>query len=173
MQMQEIIKLASFYLGLDENDGTIKAQLLKCANLIVNEICADYCPLARETAVRTGTGKVEYTALCAERVLEVLAVKCGDRNVPFKSFPTHIKTEPGLDAAVRFAYLPGDCGEDDGAPIPDKIGARIAAYGAASEYCLVSGLFEEAVIWEKRYKDALAAAVRKRAEITIPARRWL
>jgi hypothetical protein len=173
MQMNEIIQLASFYLGLDEGDEKARAQLLKCANLTVNEICADHYPLTRETTVRSGTGKIEYSALAQERVLEVLSVKRGDENVRFRSFPGYIKTAPDFTAAVRFAYLPDEYGTDEAVPVPDKIGARVAAYGAAAEYCLVGGLFEEADLWEKRYRDSLAAALRKRGEITIPARRWL
>ncbi|MDR1093960.1 MAG: hypothetical protein LBL66_07415 [Clostridiales bacterium] len=173
MQLNEIIQLAAFYLGLDESDGKASAQLCKCANLAVNEICADHYPLTRETTVQSGTGKIAYSELAAERVLEVLSVKRGGENTRFRSFHGYIKTEPNITAAVRFAYLPGEYAPDEAVPIPDKIGARIVAYGAAAEYCLINGLFEEAVVWEKRYKDSLAANLRKRGEITVPARRWL
>jgi len=177
MKINEVIKLSAFYLGLDESDNKIRTQLLKCANLVINEICADHYPLVREAAANTGSGTVNYTtlapALSGERVLEVLSVRNGAVNVAFRSYPAHMKTAPGLNVTVRFSYVPGDYGENGDAPVPDKIGERITAYGAATEYCLINGLFEEAVIWEKRYRDSLAAVTRKRGEITVPARRWL
>lgn len=40
---------------------------------------------------------------------------------------------------------------------------RLFAYGIAAEYCLACGLFEEAAVWDKKYKDALTAAYRSPA----------
>ena len=171
MKMTDILNLASFYLGIDEGDGAARARLLKCANLAVNEICADYYPLVRETEVDNLNGKVPYRELSRHRVLEVLSVKKGCSKVPFSAFPTCVKFGPGR-ATVRYTCLPGDLDEGGSAAIPERIGARVVAYGAAAEYCLLAGLFEEAAIWDRRYRDSLRAAQAKKGEIRIPARRW-
>lgn len=50
--------------------------------------------------------------------------------------------------------------------IPEFYGitGRMLAYGVAAEYCIVEGM-AEAVTWDKRYKDALAAAKKKAARM--------
>lgn len=50
--------------------------------------------------------------------------------------------------------------------------ARALALGTCCEYALASGLYDEAVLWDKRYKDALAALCRARGG-TLKARRWV
>lgn len=42
-------------------------------------------------------------------------------------------------------------------PVFAGISERVLAYGVAAEYCITEGI-DEAVTWDKRYKDALAAA---------------
>ena len=50
--------------------------------------------------------------------------------------------------------------------------ARALALGTCCEYALSSGMYDEAVMWDKRYKDALAALCRTRGG-TLKGRRWV
>ena len=50
---------------------------------------------------------------------------------------------------------------------------RIYAYGIAREYYFQQTLFDEADIWEERFKNTLSIMARKRSETHIPKRRWL
>jgi hypothetical protein len=172
MKVKEIVDIASFYLGLDEDDAEARAALLRCANLVLNEIVCDYFPLRGETAAASVNGVVRFDAL-AERVLEIVSVESNGVRVKFKCFPGYLKAECSGTVKVNFSYVPEDRGENDDADVPEKIAPRLTAYGAAAEYCLLRGMFEEAVIWEKRFRDSLAAALKKQREIRIPARAWL
>lgn len=53
-----------------------------------------------------------------------------------------------------------------------RVSARVTALGVAAEYCFVCGLFEEAQLWDGRYKDSLKIALRKKGAMSVKARRW-
>ena len=53
-----------------------------------------------------------------------------------------------------------------------KISARVIAYGVASEYCFLEMLYDDATLWESRYKNALLVASRKKGEIQLKKRGW-
>ena len=53
-----------------------------------------------------------------------------------------------------------------------KISARILAYGVASEYCFLEMLYDDATLWENRYKNALLCAQRKKGELKLKKRGW-
>jgi hypothetical protein len=53
-----------------------------------------------------------------------------------------------------------------------KISARILAYGVASEYCFLEMLYDDATLWETRYKNALLNAQRKKGELKLKKRGW-
>lgn len=44
------------------------------------------------------------------------------------------------------------------------VSERVLAYGVAAEYCVTEGL-DEAVTWDARYKDGIAAAARPKTKI--------
>lgn len=53
-----------------------------------------------------------------------------------------------------------------------KISARVIAYGVASEYCFLEMLYDDATLWESRYKNALLVASRKKGELKLKKRGW-
>ena len=189
MNIKEVLSLTAFYLQMEDvlklpffkEDGgnTISGdteaektllQLLRCANLAINEIATDYFPLyTRETVDAVG-GTIMIADL-KRRLIDVRRITLNGRKVKFKSYPAVIRT---VNARVEaeYSYMPDELTLDGETPFGDKVGARVIAYGAAAEYCITSGLFEETVMWEKRFKDALFSAQRKQYEITVKPRVW-
>ena len=51
--------------------------------------------------------------------------------------------------------------------------ARILAYETAMEYSFVNSLFDDASIWESRYKNSLLVLSQKKHNLIMPKRRWL
>ena len=49
---------------------------------------------------------------------------------------------------------------------------RVYAYGVAREYYFNQTLFDDAEIWEERFKNSLQILTRKKSEIKMPKRRW-
>ncbi len=74
---------------------------------------------------------------------------------------------------VSYAFIPRDKEFfDDMDFAGTKASDRVFAYGAAAEFCLISGMYDDALMWERRYKDALLVATRKNTEVIMPRRRW-
>ena len=87
----------------------------------------------------------------------------------FLRFFNNVASEVGSD------YRRGDetktqYGFYDDPPEFCGITPRVLAYGVAAEYCITEGI-DEAVTWDKRYKDGIAAA--KRSPKSIKSRRFL
>ena len=177
MTMKEIVTLTAFYLQLEDvlngepSGGETQAKLLKCANLARGEIASDYFPLLTTERISSADGIIPPASL-EKRLIDVKRVMRNGIAAAFKVYPAAIKTVAG-EVEIEYSYLPGDAELNEDAGFSDKISARAIAYGAAAEYCLVAGLFEEAVIWEKRFKDSLLAAQSKKSEIRVKPREWI
>lgn len=145
--------------------------LLRCFNIVENELALDYLPLYAEEDVRTETGAVRYIELTYP-VVRVLRVTDEWGNaLPFKLFPEYLKTQPGL-IRLAYTYTPKEKTAEENSDYVLQASPRLFAYGMASEYCLACGLYEEGAAWDKKYKDALAAAYRSRPSRVMRSRRW-
>ena len=182
MTVNEVIILAATYLGLEDvvrgyvengtGDGQETKLFLDCFNLVENEIALDYMPLYAEEEINSLTGKVNYNAL--KRAV-VRIMKVTDTNGELKEytlFPDCIKTSPGK-MLVRYTYTPEAKYLGENSDFESSVSARLISYGVAAEYATIQGLYEEASIYDKKYKDALTAAYTVRPCAQIPSRRWV
>lgn len=161
---------AYFEEGGDEGKKEAEA-LLRCFNTVENEMALDYLPLYCEDEIRSETGAIEYSALSRRPVRILRVTDPQGAAVPFRLFPSRLKTQPG-EVRVSYTYTPEKKNEDGDSDYVLQASERLFAYGMASEYCLSSGLFEEAEAWDKKYKDALTAAYRARPARVMRSRRW-
>ena len=188
MEVKKIIKLAAVYLQLEdilsldtfggivtepEANTTKNLELLvRCLNLVYNELASDYVPLKHTEEVVVETEEIDINTL-EKRLISVLALADKDgKNAKYKVYPTTIKVANGT-YDIEYSYLPQEVLlEDTIEAFGSKLTERIIAYGVASEYSLISGLFDEATLWKKRFLDSLLIATSKKSELKMPARRW-
>lgn len=160
------------YLENGDTEGKQDAEaLLRAFNAVENEIALDYLPLCAEDEVETETGAIEYSLLSNDAIRVVRVLDEGGNGAPFRLFPKFVKTVPGR-VRIVYAYAPKEKSADDRSDFPLYISPRLFGYGMAAEYCLAAGLFEDAEVWDGKYKDALSAAYRKRPVRKIRGRRW-
>lgn len=189
MTAKDVIKIVCVFLQKEElldveelggseaaSESELKElnHMLRCLNLVINQIASDYIPLKFIETVTPVNGKVLFTSL-NKKLIEVLRVedKFGIR-VNFKLYPEFLETING-DISITYSYEPENISNinQDLESFSQKIGERVIAYGVAMEYCFICGLHDDASIWEKRFKDALLIAARKKSEIKLPKRRWI
>jgi hypothetical protein len=188
VEVKEIVKLAAIYLQLEEvlaletfggdvaeadaNTAKNLELLVRCLNLVYNELASDYVPLKHSEEVLVEDGEIDINTL-EKRLISVLKLANKDgKNVKYKVYPTAIKIENGT-YDLEYSYLPNEVELTDSIEeFGGKLTERIIAYGVASEYTLISGLFDEAELWKKRFLDSLIVATGKKSEIKMPARRW-
>lgn len=174
MKFKEITDTAAVLLGWDEPFGeNADATLLaRCANLTVGEIAAEYAPVDYTEMVETANGAVYFGSLKKD-FLGIVGVtdECGNE-VDYTLRTDYVKVPVGK-ILITYNYSPAKLAADDDVPVGDRrITARIIAYGAAAEYCLISGRFDEALIFNNKYTAGLKAALfRPRGRVA--ERSWL
>ncbi len=182
MTVKETILLAAGELGVEERvrdylDGkgeTGKREtevLLRCFNLVENEVALDYLPLYCEDEVDSETGFIAYSELTRPAVRVLGVADMWGNSAPFKLFPQYLKTQPGR-VKIVYTYTPAEKTAEENSDFVLQASPRLFAYGIAAEYCLAAGLYEEAAVWDKKYKDALTAAYRNRTSKVMRSRRW-
>ena len=185
MNALDIIKLACDFTGnedialkLDEeqelsaNDNKVLNTLLKCLNLVQNEVACEYIPLASEQNVRAKDFKIDYSSF-NKKPISIVSVKDSlGRNIRFKAFADYLVVY-GNKARVKYYYLPQKIQTVESEITECLLPIRTYAYGVAREYFLLQSLSDEADIWEGRFKDSLCAFARKKQDVIMPCRRWL
>lgn len=161
------------YLESVDDTGRVETKkLLQCFNLVENELALDYLPLQVETELETTTGAIYYNEL-PKNVVRILKVKDEwDNSVPFKLFPEYLKTQSGK-VRILYSYTPDNKELEDCSDFTLYASVRLFAYGMAMQYSLAGGLFEEANVWQQKYKNALSKAYRSAPSKNIRSRRWV
>lgn len=188
MIVKDIIKIACLFLGkenfenlteLGGNETSTDSQkkelalLLKCLNLTYSEIASDYVPLLCCENIQTENGKIMFCDL-TKNFCELKSLK--DENgyrLKYKLFPDYILTDASK-VEITYSYLPTALTSYESLVenFSKKVSEKILAFGLAMEYCFISGLYDDAEMWEKRFKDALFIKNNKKTEIKLPRRRW-
>ena len=181
MKINEVIKLSCDFLGLSElkcefddaNNSYLENEkllrLLSCANLAYEEILTEYLPiLVTENAQVTG-GKLSYSAL-SQPISGIVSVKNeAGEDVSYTLSADHIDLKADK-VEITYQIMPQtfDFGDEISVIFPD----RLLAYGTAREYLFIEGMSDEAVLYEKRFKEGLVSFVRKKTSIVLPRRKW-
>ncbi len=183
MKVQEVVMTAAMELGiaddvrsyLDAGNEVGKKQaelLLECFNLVENELALDYLPLCAEDTVDSASGKISYLMM---RYAPVRVIKVTDEwgnSTAFSIFPDYLSTQPGR-VKISYTYTPEKKTMTDKSDFEMQVSVRLMAYGVAAEYALATGLFEEAAIWDKKYKEAIKATYTTQPCRRIESRRWV
>lgn len=179
MLVKDVLETAAYVLGREDlvaqlHVGTQPtgdlSTLLRCYNLIENELALDYFPLRREDSFTVVEGKIPFSAFPFSPV-EILTVKENCKEVEFCYYPHAI----GVSAervTVSYTFAPKEKEMEEESPFTGKVSARLFAYGIASEFCLAVGQFSEAATWDQKYREAIRAANVSRKKKCMRSRRW-
>lgn len=183
MKVKEVVSLAAEFVGVMEslekylkNGGDegkkVHDKLLHCFHIVENEVAMDFLPLVAEDEVESVTGVISFSALTKKAVRVLKVMDESGNTVKFEVYPQYIKTLPEK-VLVRYAYLPEEKEMDDEAEVHHSGSVRLLAYGVASAYCLEEGLYAEAAVWDKKYKQAVVAAYKASPAKVMRSRRWV
>ena len=164
--------VSAYLEGGDASGKETVDNLLRCFDTVENELALDYFPLYAEEEVETDTGCVYYSELSRSAVRVVKVEDGWGNDVPFRLFPEYLKTQGGR-IKIRYSYAPVKKTLQGCSDYRTQVSARLFSYGMAAEYCLSQGLFEEAAVWNKKYKDAIGMAYRNNPCKILQSRRWI
>ena len=148
-------------------------RLVKCVNLVCDEIATDYFPVVQTQTVNVTNGEIDFS-LFNNKVQGVVSVKDeGGKNVNFCYSQHGIANLECKQASVRYrvAYQWTDFwGEVNfGSP---QVTSRVVAYGVVAQYYLLCGNYDQAKSWSARFYLCLQDCKRG-GERVMPQRRWL
>ena len=184
MKAKEILKNVCVYLGYDDLAEAIETgnvsepnekklnKMLKCLNLVVGEIASEYLPVIKQKDVKLTNGQIDVYQI-DEYIQEIISIKDKfGRNLKYKYTKDKVVC---LASNVQITYkvYTKDIGlEDDVESFGGRLSERVIGYGVASEYAYLQMLYDDASIWENRYKNALLNCTRKKGEIKLKKRGW-
>ncbi len=186
MKVKQVVRLSAETLGredlvaaIDDLEGEPEgelASLLRCYNLIENEIALDYFPLRCRETLPSSAGKIAFSAFSYAPV-SVASAQAEGRELQFgctqQALCLFSPVEEGQNVTVEYCYSPAEKEWEDDTAFSERISARLMAFGIACEYCLSRGKFAEAAMWESKYRDALKAANAVRKKLAMRSRRWV
>jgi hypothetical protein len=146
--------------------------LLQCYNLVEKELALDYFPLKAEDTLLSFTGRVEFSKLAHApvRILEVRNDK-GEKQ-DFELFPAYLMTNDG-PLTVKYSYTPEEKGAFDECEYAGPVSETMFLYGTLAQYALTQGMYEEAVVWDKKYKKAIEDTYAMQTCKRLKSRRWV
>ncbi len=183
MKVRNVISLAAANLGREdlvaqaencaaEPAGEL-ASLLRCYNLVENEIALDYFPLKREDILGAEEGEIPFSRF-SRCPVEVLGVwENGGAPLSFETSVSALFVQKN-DGRIKvsYTYSPKEKEWGDDWEVGEKISARLLSFGICCEFCLTGGQYGEAAMWEKKFRDALRAANTLHKRLSVRSRRW-
>lgn len=137
--------------------------MLESINFTARELAEVYFPLTR---VESKTTDAECKVLLSSfdkkllRILQVLDNR--GRNTTFRVFDDFIKLcEPSAGFEFVYEYTPQSVKHGGYIEAVSCVSERIIAIGACATFCLASGMYEEAKMWDERFKIAIEKIKRK------------
>ena len=182
MKVKDVLLSAADSLGVYEgvkqaiDAGTVDSNketrtLLRCFNLVENEVALDYLPLKAEDTVYSDSGKIAFSELTNSPVRILGVSDLSGNPVRFSLFPDFIKTEAGK-CVVLYTYAPKEKTAQEESDFITNLSVRALSFGVCAEYCTACGLYEQASVWDAKYKEALRAALRSMKCKVLASRRW-
>ena len=189
MTIKSILKIAGLFLNKNDMISALDLEnissasqsvqdeinfLVKCLNLAYQEVASDYIPLLYKEKVTLTDGKLNFSGL-TKTIVDVVSLK--DKNgfrVKYQSFPSYLQTNEN-EVEITYKYQPEDLTSLSSTieSFAGRVSEKLLAFGTLMEYCFILGLYEDAEIWEKRFKDALLVRSRKKSGMKLPSRRWI
>lgn len=180
------LQLEELTSGMEDEDfdisdpsKTLKAEdakelelLVRCCKLVLHELSVSDFPLKTEVTAEAVDGRIGFSDL-PENMLEIISVRKGGRRLPFTEFydcvtvPESGKCKVTCTLAHPDITLGGNAFYEGNKP---SVG--LVAYGIAREYCLISGMSDDAATWDNRFIARVEEESRPRREMRVKARTW-
>ncbi len=158
-------------LSLSDELQDMLNKLIKCFNLVRNEIASEYLPIVKIDVVRPSQNKIELTAL-SSKLLEVISIRDSKgHTLKYEIREDGIYLNSNEKVLIKYNSIPQEL--DLSGEFNSFLPERVFAYGIVKEYYFMQTLYEDAKIWDERFKNSLQIIERKKSETIIPRRRWI
>lgn len=168
---KEILKLSATFLGLYDvvaylnnptqnmSEDTKKQldELLIYMNYILREVTKEYYPLSCEEEIYSNSQCEILFSNFSKNIISIKSVLNDNNFATYNIYPTYIKVgKPNTKYKVSFNYVLDSVKSfDSEVVLPLGLEPFIISYGIASEYATSKLQYDEANMWESKFKNAL------------------
>ena len=181
LQLEEELK---YLKSFNENDNVFELEnvleetknnidlLVKCFNLVLNTVCTEYVKLKDSTLVSTNNKRIAYNKITNNKICNILCVEDeSGQGVVFADYGGEIVLYMDGKYKVTYTYCLNDV-EIDESVNEINLPAKCIAYGVASEYLYINKLYDDANIWDVRFKNSLLNLLSNKKHLYLKPRRW-
>ena len=144
--------------------------LLRCCDLVLCELSEEF-PLLAAVNATAQDGRIDYGVL--PQFTHIYKVESGNKRVPFREYHDGIHVQKDGAYTVTYAYAPPKAVLSGDSPYAGNTpSARLTAYGIAREYCVISGMQDEAALWDARFTACAQSESRPRKSQCVRQRVW-
>ena len=155
---------------LAPEEGLLINSYVNCLNLVRDEISTEIIPNVKEEKVVTKNGRIDFADLSSEVVEIISLINFLGNSVKFDVFSDHLMVDEN-QVTVKYIAKEKELSLED--EFYSTIPERVYAYGILREHAYIQALYEDASIWEERFKNSLQSLSRKKNETVVARRRWL
>ena len=168
----ELIDAINNDLELNESQKEELQTILMCVNMVNNIIATDYLKLKETITLENVSGKILFSDITNKKILDIVKI-CDTfgNSLKYKMDYDGVLTKKGK-VVLTYAFFPNTMDINDELDFKIHINERIFTYGVLAEYYFFKGNFDDASIWDIRFKQALQTSIRKQGEIRLPKRGW-
>ncbi|MBO5884350.1 MAG: hypothetical protein J6Q51_00975 [Clostridia bacterium] len=173
---EELLDCAYFTNTNEEIPEDIQKDLnlmLRCLNFIVNEIATDYLPVLKQKSVMFVDNCLDIKEVDTN-IYKIIKIENKNGEVVKFNYTNGCIKSKVTEAIITYSSFPEKAdlnGEVEN--FNNMMTDRVLAYGTAMEYSFVNSLYDDATVWESRYKNALLVLSQKKHNLIMPKRRWL
>jgi len=160
MKLKNIIKLVSEMLNV-QDEKIIK----RCANLVLGNIASNHRDCIAKQTFTVTNGRIDYSEF-NRTFLKIVSIKSGGRSLEYSLFVDFIEVQNG-QITVEYAFVPVFESENSSVAIPG-ITEQTFVYGVLTEYAIISGMVNEAKIWNHKFEEGLFATNIRNKNIILP-----
>jgi len=165
MQLKKIIANVATILGLSDvaeltegqaTDTELMANtnyniLFRCANLVAANVAGNYRDCIATQQFTVTDNKIEFSQF-GNNFLKATEIKCNGTPADFDIYINFLKVPNGT-VNVTYAYIPVfESGDDE---TRNVLADGAFTYGILAEYSFISGMFNEAKIYNAKFEELL------------------
>ncbi len=146
--------------------------LVRCCNLVLGELSSSEFPLKKCANTVSKDGRIEYSSL-PEKITDIYCVLANGKSLPFAEYYDCVTVPYSGECVVTYSFAPRAVTLSSVSPyVGNKPSARLTAYGIAREYCLISGMTDDAALWDSRFVACVEEEARGRGSKVVRPRKW-
>lgn len=155
-----------------EDASDIINDLLLSVNMVNTNIASSYIELINKIDVDVDKSvRLNFDNISSLSIIEIKSIKnYSNHNVKFKVYPNGVDVDFTGRVMIEYSYFPVDVELNGNIKHYLKLNELTFALGVASEYLYLQGAYEDALVWENRFKQNLFNLIRPKRNIILPQR---